>query len=209
MAMLELSAKVRTQTGKGPSRRLRQKEWIPAVCYGPKTSPLPLSVPLNQLLKCLKDMGEETRLIPLVVDDGAQQTTKKVVIREVQFHPFKRRVLHVDFHEVALDEPMTADVPVELVGTPVGVAEGGMLNQVRYSLSVRCLPTDIPEKITLDVSHLRIGESLHISDLRGNYPFEILDDDSYTVVTVAAPESEKAHEGSESPTESGEGVKEA
>ncbi|ROQ90969.1 50S ribosomal protein L25/general stress protein Ctc [Desulfosoma caldarium] len=209
MAMLELSAKVRTQTGKGPARRLRQQEWIPAVCYGPKTSPLPLSVPLNQLLKCLKAMGEETRLIPLVVDDGAQRTTKKVLVREVQVHPYKRRIIHVDFHEVALDEPMTLDVPVELVGTPVGIAEGGVLNQVRYSLSVRCLPTEIPEKITLDVSHLRIGESLHISDIRGNYPFEILDDDSYTVVTVATPESEEAPEVSESPTEDGEGVTEA
>ncbi|MEJ5349582.1 MAG: 50S ribosomal protein L25/general stress protein Ctc [Desulfosoma sp.] len=209
MAMLELSAKVRTQTGKGPARRLRQREWVPAVCYGPKTPPLPLSVPLNQLLKCLQDMGEETRLIPLVVDEGGKQTTKKVIIREVQRHPYKRRVIHVDFHEVALDMPITADVPLEIVGTPVGVTEGGMLNQIRYSLSVRCLPTEIPEKITLDVSHLGKGESLHVSDLRGKYPFEILDEDSYTVLTVAAPESEEAPEELESSTEGGEEVTKA
>lgn len=206
MAMFELSAKVRTQTGKGPSRRLRQKEWIPAVCYGPKTSPLALSVPLNQLLKCLKDLGEETHLIPLTVDDGSSRTTKKVVIREVQTHPFKRRIVHVDFHEVALDEPMTVDVPVEIVGTPAGITEGGMLNQVRYTLSVRCLPTEIPEKISVDVSRLGLGESLHVSDLRGKVPFEIMDDDSYTVVTVAAPESEKAAAVSEASTEGGEEV---
>lgn len=209
MAMLELSAKVRTQTGKGPARRLRQEEWIPGVCYGPKTSPVPLSVPQNQLLKCLKELGEETRLIPLVVDDGGKKKTKKVVIREVQYHPYKRRVMHVDFHEVALDEPMTVDVPVEVVGTPVGVTDGGILNQIRYSLSVRCLPTDIPDKISVDVSGLRMGESLHIADLRGKYPFEILDDDSYTVVTVAAPDSEKAAQASESPTEGGEEVTKA
>jgi len=146
MATMELSAKVREKTGKGPARRLRQQEWIPAVCYGPKTAPLPLSVPRNQLLKCLQEMGEETRLIPLVVEDGASRTTKKVVIREVQVHPYKRRVMHVDFHEVALDEPLTVDVPVEITGTAAGVADGGMLNQIRYTLSVRCLPTDIPEK---------------------------------------------------------------
>jgi len=208
MAMLELTAKVRTRTGKGPSRRLRQQQWIPAVCYGPKTAPVALSVPLNQLMKCLKDIGEETRLIPLVVDDGVSKKTKRVVIRGIQFHPFKRRILHLDFHEVALDEPMTADVPVEVVGTPVGVTEGGILNQLRYSLSVCCLPMEIPEKITVDVSGLGIGDSVHISDLRGKYPFEILDDDSYTVVTVAAPESDKAPRVSES-TEGGEEVTKA
>jgi large subunit ribosomal protein L25 len=207
MATMALSAKVREKTGKGPARRLRQQEWIPAVCYGPKTAPLPLSVPRNQLLKCLQEMGEETRLIPLVVEDGASRTTKKVVIREVQVHPYKRRVMHVDFHEVALDEPLTVDVPVEITGTAAGVADGGMLNQIRYTLSVRCLPTDIPEKITLDVSQLGVGESLHVSDLRGKVPFEILDDDSYTVVTVAAPESDKAV--AESSTEGGEEVTKA
>jgi len=207
MATMELSAKVREKTGKGPARRLRQQEWIPAVCYGPKTAPLPLSVPRNQLLKCLQEMGEETRLIPLVVEDGASRTTKKVVIREVQVHPYKRRVMHVDFHEVALDEPLTVDVPVEITGTAAGVADGGMLNQIRYTLSVRCLPTDIPEKITVDVSQLGVGESLHVSDLRGKVPFEILDDDSYTVVTVAAPESDKAV--AESSTEGGEEVTKA
>jgi len=207
MATMELSAKVREKTGKGPARRLRQQEWIPAVCYGPKTAPLPLSVPRNQLLKCLQEMGEETRLIPLVVEDGASRTTKKVVIREVQVHPYKRRVMHVDFHEVALDEPLTVDVPVEITGTAAGVADGGMLNQIRYTLSVRCLPTDIPEKITVDVSQLGVGESLHVSDLRGKVPFEILDDDSYTVVTVAAPESDKAM--AESSTEGGEEVTKA
>lgn len=209
MAMLELSAKVRERTGKGSVRRLRREEWIPAVCYGPKTAPLPLSVPMNQLLKCLKDMGEETRLIPLVVEDGSTRTTRKVVIREVQVHPHKRRVIHVDFHEVALDEPMTVDVPVEIVGTPAGVPDGGMLNQIRYTLSVRCLPTEIPEKITVDVSGLGLGDSLHVSDLRGKVPFEILDDDSYTVVTVAAPESEKAAAVSEPSTEGGEEVTKA
>lgn len=209
MAMVELTAKVRERTGKGPARRLRQQEWIPAVCYGPKTSPLPLSVPKNQLLKCLKEMGEETRLIPLVVEDGSSRTTKKVVIREVQVHPYKRRVIHVDFHEVALDEPLTVDVPVEITGTAAGVADGGMLNQIRYTLSVRCLPTEIPEKITVDVSPLGVGESLHVSDLRGKVPFEILDDDSYTVVTVAAPESEKAAAEPESSTEEGEEVTKA
>ncbi len=132
-----------------------------------------------------------------------------MVIREVQVHPYKRRVIHVDFHEVALDEPLTVDVPVEITGTAAGVADGGMLNQIRYTLSVRCLPTEIPEKITVDVSPLGVGESLHVSDLRGKVPFEILDDDSYTVVTVAAPESEKAAAEPESSTEEGEEVTKA
>lgn len=209
MAMVELTAKVRERTGKGAARRLRRQGRVPAICYGPKISPLPLSIPTNELLKCLKEMGEETRLIPMVVEEGSTKTAKKVVIREVQVHPHKRRVTHVDFHEVALDEPMTVDVPVEVVGTPKGLIDGGMLNQIRYSLSVRCLPTEIPEKVTVDISRLGLGESLHVSDLRGTVPFEILDDDSYTVVTVAAPESEKAAAVSEPSTEGGEEVTKA
>ncbi len=211
----ELTAKVRTETGKGPARRLRQKNWIPAICYGPKTEPLPLSVPENLILKCLREMGEESRLLPLVVDDGTKTERKQVMIRDVQTHPFKRKIIHVDFHEVPLDEPIAVDVPIELVGEPVGVEKGGMLNQIRYTLSIRCLPTEIPEKLSLDVSHLDVGDSLHISDLEGKFPFELLDEGHYTVVTVAAPVAEEVAEeaaegeGEEEETESGEEVTES
>ncbi|MBC7358606.1 MAG: 50S ribosomal protein L25/general stress protein Ctc [Desulfacinum sp.] len=211
---LELTAKVRTETGKGPARRLRQQNWIPAVCYGPKTQPLALSVPENLLASCLRDMGEESRLIPLVVDHGEKKERKQVMIRDLQRHPYKRKVVHVDFHEVPLDEPIAVDVPLELTGEPVGLEKGGILNQIRHTLSIRCLPTEIPEKLTLDVSGLDVGESIHVSDLAGKYPFELLDEGRYTVVTVAAPAVEATEEAAEEAaeeesTEGGEEVTEA
>ncbi|SMC21788.1 large subunit ribosomal protein L25 [Desulfacinum hydrothermale DSM 13146] len=211
---VELTAKVRTETGKGPARRLRQQNWIPAICYGPKAEPLALSVPENLLAKCLREMGEESRLIPLVVDHDGKTERKQVMIRELQLHPYKHKVIHLDFHEVPLDEPIAVDVPLELMGEPVGVEKGGMLNQIRHTLSIRCLPTEIPEKLTLDVSGLDVGESIHISDLEDKYPFELLDEGRYTVVTVAAPAGEAAEEAAEEgaeleSTEGGEEVTEA
>ena len=185
---VDLSVQVRTKTGKGPARRLRRKETVPAILYGPKTAPVPLAVPALPLLKLLRDMGEESKLIRLVIGQGADQQVRQALIREVQTHPVRRRFLHVDFYEVPLDQPILVDVPVELDGEAIGEKKGGVLNLIRRTLSVRCLPGEIPERVHIDISGMDLGSSVHVADLIGRVPFELMDDKSTAVVAMVVPE---------------------
>jgi len=144
----------------------------------------------------------------LTVEHGKESQMRQVLIRELQIHPVRRRFLHIDFYEVPLDHPIVVEVPVELLGEPVGVKEGGLLNLVRRTLSVRCLPAEIPEKVAIDITALEVGSTVHVADLVANFPFELVDDEHLTVVTINAPESlteeaevEEAEEGEEVTTE--------
>ncbi|MEM5787729.1 MAG: 50S ribosomal protein L25, partial [Syntrophobacteraceae bacterium] len=115
--------------------------------------------------------------------------TRQVLIREVQVHPFRRRFLHVDFYEVPLDQLIVVEVPVELVGDSIGVQKGGELNLIRRTLSVRCLPNQIPESIQVDVSKLDEGQILHVEDLQALTSFEFMDERNVGVVSVLALET--------------------
>jgi large subunit ribosomal protein L25 len=185
---VDLSVQVRTKTGKGPARRLRREETIPAILYGPKTAPVPLAVPALPLLKLLRDMGEESKLIRLVIGQGTDQQFRQALIREVQTHPVRRRFLHVDFYEVPLDQLILVEVPVELDGEAIGEKKGGVLNLIRRTLSVRCLPGEIPERVHIDISGMDLGSSVHVADLIGRVPFELMDDKSTAVVAMVVPE---------------------
>jgi large subunit ribosomal protein L25 len=185
---VDLSVQVRTKTGKGPARRLRREETVPAILYGPKTAPVPLAVPALPLLKLLRDMGEESKLIRLVIGQGPDQQVRQALIREVQTHPVRRRFLHVDFYEVPLDQLILVEVPVELDGEAVGEKKGGVLNLIRRTLSVRCLPGEIPERVHIDISGMDLGSSVHVADLIGRVPFELMDDKSTAVVAMVVPE---------------------
>jgi large subunit ribosomal protein L25 len=195
---VELSVQMRTKFGRGASRRLRREEAVPAILYGPKTAPVPLAVPAIRLLKLLREMGEESKLIRLVIGDGEGQQIRQALIREVQTHPVRRRFLHVDFYEVPLDLPIVVDVPVELDGESIGEKKGGVLDLIRRTLSVRCLPGEIPDRVHVDISNMDLGSSIHVADLVGRVPFELVDDRSFAVVAIAAPEeSTTATEASE------------
>jgi large subunit ribosomal protein L25 len=185
---VELSVQRRTKLGRGASRRLRREEAVPAILYGPKTPPVPLSVSAIRLLKLLRDMGDESKLIRLVIGDGDGQQIRQALIREVQTHPVRRRFLHVDFYEVPLDQPIVVDVPVELHGESIGEKKGGVLDLIRRTLSVRCLPGEIPDRIHIDISNMDLGSSIHVAELVGRVPFELVDDGSFAVVAITAPE---------------------
>jgi large subunit ribosomal protein L25 len=195
---VDLNVQLRTQTGRGAARRLRRAEAVPAILYGPKTAPMLLAVPAIRLLKLLREMGEESKLIRLVIGEGTDQQIRQALIREVQTHPVRRRFLHVDFYEVPLDQPIVVDVPVELDGESIGEKKGGVLDLIRRTLAVRCLPGEIPERVHIDISNLDLGSSIHVSDLVERVPFELADDRSFAVVAIAVPEEmTKAAEASE------------
>ncbi len=196
---VELSASVRNQAGKGFARSLRRQDQIPAVLYGPKTPPVSLSISALRLEKLLRDLGEESKLLRLSVENGDVKETKNVLIREVQVHPFRRRFLHVDFYEVPLDRSIVVEVPVELAGESIGVKKGGALNLIRRTVSVRCLPGEIPERVPVDVSGMDLGATVHVGDLVSRVSCELAGDPALAIVTVTAPEGKsKESKGGES-----------
>jgi large subunit ribosomal protein L25 len=195
---VEMNVQVRTETGKGAARRLRRGDAVPAILYGPKTAPVPLAVPAIRLLKLLREMGEESKLIRLVIGDGEERQIRQALIREVQTHPVRRRFVHVDFYEVPLDQPIVVEVPVELTGESIGEKKGGVLDLIRRTLAVRCLPGEIPGRVHVDISNLDLGSSIHVADLVDLVPFELVDERNVAVVAVAVLEEEgKATESSE------------
>lgn len=194
---VELTANMRETGTKGMVRRLRRDFKVPAVLYGPKTQPLSLAVESLRLEKLLREMGEESKLVRLTIEDGSRVETRQVLLREIQLHPFRRRFVHVDFYEVPLDQAIEVDVPIEVVGESVGVKKGGVLDVLRRTLSVRCLPGEIPEKISIDVSAMDVNSSFHVSDLIGAVPYELADDPSYAVLHIIPPEGADEGQSSE------------
>jgi large subunit ribosomal protein L25 len=186
--VVQLKAAPRTGRRKGAARALRRSGQVPAVIYGRGREPAALALDAKELELLLERIVPESTIVELTVD-GA---TVKTLIREIQRHPVRPGVLHVDFYEVHAGEKIRLEVPVHLVGSPEGVRnQGGVLDQVLRTVEVEVLPSDIPERVELDVTALTIGKSLHVSDL--SIPkATVLTEGSLTVCTVVPPRVEEA-----------------
>ena len=190
MATVDLQGEFRTETGKQVAKRLRRAQRIPAVVYGGRRGPVPVTVNPQELLAALES-GENT-LINLAVTGGATPQTSLVIVKELQRDPVKGRPLHADFQEISMERKVRVEVPLLLQGDPVGVKDkGGILEHTLRQLSVECLPIDIPEKIVVDVAGLDIGDALHVRDVRVAEGIRILDDDARVVASVSAPVAEE------------------
>lgn len=182
--MATLNARVRSDKGKGVARKLRQAGEVPAVVYGHGQEGRSLSVNTHELETLLTRINPENTIIDLKVDGGKPL---QALIREVQHHPSRPSILHVDFFEIRANETLQVAVPVVLTGTAVGVSEGGgMLQEILRELQVETLPADIPSSIELDVSSLEVGQSLHVSDVMLSVG-TVLNDPELVVCTVSAP----------------------
>lgn len=160
MKKVSIVAEPRQDFGSARSRRLRHAGYVPAVVYGKKAAPLSLRVKVQEAVDMVK---QGRRMVDLTTPAGAQ----KVFIREVQYDATGDRILHIDFHQVALDELLTVEIPVEITGKPVGViAEGGVLDHYVKHVSVRCLPDAIPDKLAADASHLKLNDNLLARELK-------------------------------------------
>jgi large subunit ribosomal protein L25 len=179
-----ISARSRESRGKGAARQTRREGRIPGVLYGHGEDSLSLSVDANELQKLVHSISIENTIVDLDLGSGEPY---KVLIRELQRHPFRDEFVHIDFFHVAMDEKIQVEVPIVLIGTPTGVKnKGGVLDHQLRELEVFCLPGSIPEKIELDVSSLDIGDSIHVSDIE--LPdVEILTELDRAVVAVLAP----------------------
>jgi large subunit ribosomal protein L25 len=155
-------AESRTETGKSMNRRLRTRGLIPGVVYGRSKAPVPVAVSPKEITAILRSASGENTLFDIEIG-GAR---RKVILKEFQREPVHGQILHADFYEVALDKPIEVSVPIELLGTPVGVkVQGGLVDFITRELEIECLPTEIPEKISVDISHLELGKHLRVSDL--------------------------------------------
>jgi large subunit ribosomal protein L25 len=158
-----LKARPREERGKGGARQLRRQGRIPAVVYGRGEETRAVSVDAHELERLFSHISVENTLIDLRIE--GRRGAVKALVREVQTHPFRPDVLHVDFFQIHADEPVDVEIPVRLTGTAEGVKEGGVLQHVLHELPIRCLPAAIPEVIVVDVSGRAIGESVHVGDL--------------------------------------------
>jgi large subunit ribosomal protein L25 len=183
-----LTAQKRDQSGKGPSHRLRAKGLIPAVCYGPYDKPLHVSVDPEAIKKAIATPHKFNTVIKLQVEGGE---TRTVLFKEFEKDPVDGQMLHADFLEVRMDKEVVVNVPVVLVGKPEGVTAGGILQQVARTLPVLCKPSDIPEKIEVDVSALKITESLHIKDVKLPAGVKLKVRGDLTIAVVNVPEKEE------------------
>ena len=212
MASAQLNASSRANVGKGAARTLRRDGKIPAVIYGHARDPQPLAVDQRELERLLSHIAAESTVIELSFDGAMART----LIREIQRHPFKRQILHVDFQELVAGEKVTVNVPILLVGVPDGVRnEGGILDQTMRELAIHVDPADIPNHIDVDVTSLTIGRSVHVSDLTLPEGVEVLDDEDATICVVSAPRAvveevpvEAVVEGAEEPEVIGRGKEE-
>ena len=187
MATAQLSASPRTTVGKGAARTLRSAGQIPAVIYGHAREPLSLALPAREVEKLLERVSAESTVIELTLASGVART----LIREIQRHPFKKQILHIDFQELVAGEKVSVNVPIVLLGTPDGVRiSGGILSQVMSELAIRVDPVNIPRRVEADVTHVVIGHSLHVSDLKVPEGVEILDEPEATIAVVSAPKVE-------------------
>jgi len=186
MASASLNASSRTDTGKGVARSLRRDGKVPCVIYGHARAPQPLAVDARELGRLLERVSADTTVIELALDGG----TARTLIREIQRHPVKRTILHVDFQELVAGEKVIVQIPVVLVGTSIGVRlNAGIMTQVLNELDCRVDPSNIPNRIEVDVTELNIGGSIHVSDLKIPEGVEVLNEDNGTIVNVGAPKN--------------------
>jgi len=202
MSTLKITAEARESTGKGVARKLRHSGKIPAILYGRGHDGVSLSLDSYELNQLLSTAGARTSVLELQVTGGERTGTQNVLIKEVQKHPYKDLILHMDLLEVAMDELISVMVPIETVGTAKGVRlEGGILEMKRRELEISCLPNIIPDSIVIDITELDIGDTIHVEDIVVADGITIPHDTNFTLMTLVAPavevEPEEEVEGEE------------
>jgi large subunit ribosomal protein L25 len=191
VAEASLHARRREETGKGVARRLRRAGRIPAVVYGKDMEPIPLSLDEQETVQLFESIPVANTVLQLDIGDGE---TLRTLVREIQTHPFRPDVIHVDFMRLRRGIAVELNVPISLSGTPVGTRAGGRLDIAVHEAHVRCTPANIPESIEADISGMDIGESLRLGDLALPDDVELLSGPDTLVCHIATswePEEEE------------------
>lgn len=189
MKKYQLTVTTREGTGRSASRRLRKAEKIPAILYGKHTKPENLAVNGPEFVKLRKEIGGKAALIELKREAGPIALS---FLQEIQRDPITDKYLHLDLQEVKENEKMIINVALRIVGEAYGVkTEGGILETASHRLRIRCLPKDLPDLIEVNVAELKVGETIHVSELKPIAGVEFLDDKNQTVVLCVEPPAEE------------------
>jgi large subunit ribosomal protein L25 len=199
MQVGQLTVSLRTGAGKGAAHRLRASGLVPGVCYGESTDgriePLHVTVNVKALKASLDPVRKQNTVINLTIEDGGKSVkTLSALVREYQIHPIRRDITHVDLLAIDPNKEITAVVPLEFVGKPAGVIDGGLLHTVMRSIEIKSKPADIPIKLVLDISPLGIGDVLHVGAIALPAGVKAVTAAREAVISMVAPEIEKAPE---------------
>lgn len=190
MEQVQLSAALRKkeEIGKKFTNKLRKEDLVPAVVYKAGSHTLPVVVNEKEFQKALHTSAGGNVLVELKISgDGAKPQSKTVIIKEIQYHPYKDNILHVDFQQIALDEVIKLKVPIAAKGEAAGVAKGaGILERIMWEVEIECLPTEIPQKLEIDVTGLELGHTKTIKDLIVPSGIKVLADPEQIVMSVSA-----------------------
>lgn len=189
MKSLSVQAKVRTAKGSRASRRIRREGFIPAVVYGAAKETLPLVVNPKEIVAILNSETGHNSIFTLEIEGHGKQT---VLIKDWLFEPVKSALLHADFYRIAMDKPIQVTVPIRTVGEAEGVKlQGGILEIVLREVEIECLPADIPDHITVDVTPLVFGTNFRVGDLKVDSKIKILSDANLTLAHITSVKEEK------------------
>lgn len=189
MEQTQLTVELRTATGKGICRRLRSQGRIPGVVYGKGIESVPVSLSPKELTAAIT--GESGRNTLITLQGGGSLNGVTVIVADIVRNPLKGTPRHVDLHKISLTEKVRVEVPINLIGPAIGVKEGGLLDVLRHTLEIECLPTQIPDHIDVDITGLAIGHSIHVNELVVPTGVKVLADAKASLVTVLG----KAREG--------------
>lgn len=190
MELQSLKVQARQSDGKGAARRLRREGQVPLVLYGGEKAPVSLTVEERVFERIVHGRGGEHAVVQLEVD-GKSELNGPAILKAVQHHPLRGHILHADFMRIRLDVRIQTVVPVHLVGQPIGVQEGGVLDQILREVEVECLALDVPEAITIEVREMKMGDAIHVSDLVVPENVTLITEPDRTVASVAAPRAVK------------------
>ncbi|HPA17020.1 MAG TPA: 50S ribosomal protein L25 [Verrucomicrobiae bacterium] len=204
---IDLKVYARAATGRGPVGRLRRGGRVPAVLYGKRTASVSLEVGEKELNVAIHGTASENVLLDLEMDLGDKKGKTTAFVQHVQHDPITGRILHVDLHEIAIDEMLKAHVPLRGIGEPIGVKTfGGILENILRDLHVECLPKDLPDVIEVDVSGLNVGQSIHVKDIAVPAGVTVLNAGDVVAFAVAAPTVAEAETPAEAAPEGAEGA---
>ncbi|NTV48202.1 MAG: 50S ribosomal protein L25 [Geobacteraceae bacterium] len=190
MQQKQMNIELRTKTGTGVSRKLRVADMVPGVVYGKGLDPMPVSIKYRDLQDAISGAGGQNNLITLIGGGSLDQNI--AIVADIQRDAIKRTIKHVDLHRINPKEKLRVTVPVVLTGTAIGVKEGGLLDLAHHELHIECLPGNIPDSITIDVSGLKIAHSIHVSEISLPEGIVLLDQPKIPVVSVLGRAKEEA-----------------
>lgn len=194
-----LNVSKRSGLGKGPNRRLRAEKVVPGVFYSRSGENIPVQVPALPMEKMYEEMGR-TSVFNLAIDDNGNTVTHPVLVWDVQYHPYKKEFAHIDFYGVDLERPVKVKVAIEYTGTSVGVKLGGRLETYRDFLTLVSKPLDMPNKVVIDITNMKLNDTLRVADLQLPEGVKAAYDSNFAIVTVTSKTQEEADLG-----EGGEG----